>query len=68
MLDAASYTPRLKTYYTDTVRAALKEEFSYKNEMMIPKLEKSTPMMSTISLIIFEGTIGRLVPSFVNRL
>ncbi len=40
MLDAATYTPRLKAHYTGTVRAALKEEFGYKNEMMIPKLEK----------------------------
>ncbi|SDK17517.1 50S ribosomal protein L5 [Aliiruegeria lutimaris] len=40
MLDAADYTPRLKAVYKDTIRAALKEEFSYKNEMMIPKLEK----------------------------
>ena len=39
MLDAASYTPRLKAHYNDTVRAALKEEFSYKNEMMTPKLD-----------------------------
>ncbi|GHA49841.1 50S ribosomal protein L5 [Amylibacter ulvae] len=36
----ADYTPRLKTVYTDTVRAALKEEYAYKNDMMIPKLEK----------------------------
>jgi large subunit ribosomal protein L5 len=40
MLDTASYTPRLKTLYRDTIRPALKEEFSYKNEMMIPRLEK----------------------------
>jgi large subunit ribosomal protein L5 len=40
MLDAAAYTPRLKAFYKDTVRAALKEEFSYKNDMMIPKLDK----------------------------
>ncbi|MDK3018679.1 50S ribosomal protein L5 [Pseudodonghicola flavimaris] len=40
MLDAATYTPRLKTLYADTIRAALKEEFGYKNDMMIPKLEK----------------------------
>ncbi len=36
----ADYTPRLKAQYTDSVRGALKEEFGYKNEMMIPKLEK----------------------------
>ena len=40
MLDAANYTPRLKTQYADTIRGALKEEFSYKNDMQIPKLEK----------------------------
>ncbi|MEO1537633.1 MAG: 50S ribosomal protein L5 [Pseudomonadota bacterium] len=40
MLDAANYTPRLKTLYADTIRAALKEEFAYKNDMQIPGLEK----------------------------
>jgi large subunit ribosomal protein L5 len=40
MLDAANYTPRLKAFYRESVRAALKEEFGYKNDMMIPKLDK----------------------------
>ncbi len=40
MLDAANYTPRLKTLYMDTIRAAMKEEFSYKNDMQIPGLDK----------------------------
>ena len=40
MLDTATYTPRLKAQYNDTVKAALKEEFGYKNEMMVPRLEK----------------------------
>ncbi len=40
MLDAATYTPRLKAVYTDKIRAALKEEFGYKNDMQIPALEK----------------------------
>ena len=40
MLDSTKYTPRLKAFYLNTIRAALKEEFSYKSEMMIPKLEK----------------------------
>ena len=40
MLDAADYTPRLKSLYQDTIRAAMKEEFGYKNDMMIPKLDK----------------------------
>ncbi len=40
MLDTATYTPRLKVQYRDRIRAALKEEFAYKNDMQIPKLEK----------------------------
>ena len=40
MLDTANYTPRLKTEYASKVRAALKEEFGYKNDMQIPKLDK----------------------------
>ena len=40
MLDAATYTPRLKAQYADKIRAALKEEFGYKNDMQIPKLDK----------------------------
>ncbi|MGR3344439.1 MAG: 50S ribosomal protein L5 [Paracoccaceae bacterium] len=40
MLDKAPYTPRLKAFYKDVARAALKEEFSYKNDMQIPRLDK----------------------------
>ena len=40
MLDTATYTPRLKTQYRDSMRAAMKEEFGYKNDMQIPRLEK----------------------------
>jgi large subunit ribosomal protein L5 len=40
MLDSATYTPRLKAQYRETIRAALKEEFGYKNDMQIPKLDK----------------------------
>jgi len=40
MLDAATYTPRLRTHFDTVVRAALKEEFGYKNDMMIPRLDK----------------------------
>ena len=40
MLDQATYQPRLKTLFKDKIRAALKEEFGYKNDMQIPKLDK----------------------------
>ncbi len=40
MLDTANYTPRLKAAYADTIKAAMKEEFSYKNDMQIPRLDK----------------------------
>ena len=34
------YVPRAKKVYLETIRAALKEEFGYTNEMQIPKLDK----------------------------
>ena len=40
MLDTANYTPRYKSLYRDKIRAALKEEFGYSNDMQIPRLEK----------------------------
>ena len=40
MLDQATYTPRLKTQYVESIRAAMKEEFSFKNDMQIPRLDK----------------------------
>lgn len=40
MLDTAAYTPRLKADYKDRIRAALKEEFGYSNDMQIPRLDK----------------------------
>ena len=40
MLDTANYTPRLLTQYRETIRAAMKEEFGYSNDMQIPSLEK----------------------------
>ena len=40
MLDQANYTPRLKADFAGRIRAAMKEEFSYKNDMQIPRLDK----------------------------
>jgi len=40
MLDQATYTPRLKTQFREVIRAAMKEEFGYKNDMQIPRLDK----------------------------
>jgi large subunit ribosomal protein L5 len=40
MLDAATYTPRLKALFKDTIKPAMMEEFGYKNAMMIPRLDK----------------------------
>ncbi|MEO0681518.1 MAG: 50S ribosomal protein L5 [Pseudomonadota bacterium] len=42
MLDASDYQPRLKTHYREVVKPKLREEFGYKNDMMIPRLEKIT--------------------------
>jgi large subunit ribosomal protein L5 len=40
MLDEQTYQPRLKTAFRETIRPAMKEEFGYKNDMMIPRLDK----------------------------
>lgn len=40
MLDTANYTPRLRADFDARIKAALKEEFGYKNDMMIPRLDK----------------------------
>jgi large subunit ribosomal protein L5 len=40
MLDASTYTPRLKALYRDRIREAMKAEFGYRNVMQIPRLEK----------------------------
>jgi large subunit ribosomal protein L5 len=40
MADGSVYVPRLRALYRDTIKAALKEEFGYKNDLMIPALDK----------------------------
>jgi large subunit ribosomal protein L5 len=35
-----TYVPRLKTKYHEEIRDMLKEQFSYSNEMKVPKLDK----------------------------
>jgi len=40
MADGSAYVPRLRALYLSTIRAALKEEFGYKNDMQIPRLDK----------------------------
>ena len=40
MLDTTNYTPRLKTLYATEIKSAMKEEFGYKSDMMIPRLDK----------------------------
>ena len=40
MLDTENYIPRLRADYDDRIQAAMKEEFGYKNSMMIPRLDK----------------------------
>ena len=40
MLDAATYTPRLRALFDAEIKGKLQEEFSYKNAMQIPRLDK----------------------------
>ena len=39
-VDTTAYEPRLKTEYRERIRAAMREEFGYTNEMQIPKIDK----------------------------
>ena len=40
MADGSTYIPRLKSHYDSQVRAAMKEEFGYKNDLEIPRIDK----------------------------
>ena len=40
MLDTENYIPRLRADYDSRIKAAMKEEFGYKNSMMVPRLDK----------------------------
>ncbi|ORE89979.1 50S ribosomal protein L5 [Aurantimonas sp. 22II-16-19i] len=40
MAEAATYEPRLKRVYREDIRKALHEQFSYANDMQVPRLEK----------------------------
>jgi len=40
MAEASTYTPRLKTLYTDAIRAKMNDTFKYANVMQTPKLDK----------------------------
>ena len=40
MAEAATYEPRLKRVYREDIRKALHEQFSYANEMQVPRLDK----------------------------
>ena len=40
MAKEQTYSPRLKTHYESTVRAAMTEKFGYKNAMQVPRIEK----------------------------
>lgn len=40
MSDVAAMPPRLKAKYREQIRASLKEQFGYTNEMQVPRLDK----------------------------
>ena len=40
MAETAAYVPRLRTQYDESIKAALIEQFAYKNVMQTPKLDK----------------------------
>ena len=45
-----NYKPRLEKLYNEKLRSNLKEQFKYKNDLMIPKLEKVVLNLSLIHI------------------
>ncbi|MVA97502.1 50S ribosomal protein L5 [Nitratireductor sp. CAU 1489] len=39
-MSETAYEPRLKKLYNETIRKALRDQFSYANEMQVPRLDK----------------------------
>ena len=58
-----SYIPRLKSEYKERVVNALTEEFSYKNVMQVPKLEKIVVSVksATPNGTVKKGQVSRAV-------
>lgn len=54
----SAYEPRLKKEYNDRIRKAMQDQFSYANEMMIPKIEKIV-----INMGVGEATADSKKPS-----
>ena len=54
----ATYQPRLKKVYNETIRKALLEEFKYENEMQVPRLDKIV-----INMGVGEATADSKKPS-----
>lgn len=54
----AKYEPRLKAEYVNRIRKAMQEQFSYANEMQIPKLDKIV-----INMGVGEATADSKKPS-----
>ena len=49
-----NYAPRLKTHYGKSVTAALTKRFSYKNPMMVPRLQKVVINMGLGAAVQFD--------------
>lgn len=57
------YEPRLKAEYVSRIRQALREQFSYANEMQIPKLDKIV-----INMGVGEATADSKKPTVAARI
>ena len=64
-----AYEPRLKTEYRERIRAAMKEQFGYTNEMQIPKLDKIVLNMGIGEAVgeLQEGPVGHDGPGRDRR-
>ena len=59
-----NYKPRLEKLYNEKLKSSLKDEFKYKNDMMIPKLEKVVLNMG----LGIDGNDSKIIKSCENDL
>jgi large subunit ribosomal protein L5 len=56
-----AYEPRLKTEYRQRIRAAIKDQFGYTNEMQIPKLDKIVLNMGVGEAVADSKTVNSAI-------
>ena len=64
-----AYIPRLRTEYDTTIKAALREQFAYKNVMELPRLDKIVLNMGVGDAIQDQKErLSSFIVSFIDKI